>query len=38
LLTKNLQDMTEQTSPLRIRSRHGFEMVKVEPLVVMVGG
>lgn len=29
LLTKNLQDMTEQISPLRMRSRHGLETVKV---------
>lgn len=29
LLTKNLHDMTEQISPLRMRSRHGLETVKV---------
>lgn len=33
LLTKNLQDMTEQISPFMILSRHGFETVKVDPLV-----
>jgi hypothetical protein len=36
LLTKNLQDMTEHTSPLIILSRHGFETVKVDPLVDML--
>ena len=29
LLTKNLHDMTEQISPLRMRSRHGLDTVKV---------
>ena len=37
LLMKNLHDMTEQISPLRMRSRHGLETVKVFALPLMAG-
>lgn len=37
LLTKNLHDMTEQISPLRMRSRHGLERVKVFALPLVAG-
>lgn len=35
LLTKNLHDMTEQISPLRMRSLHGLETVKVFALPLL---